>query len=100
MKITNETIKEVPKKEQELLKALLQDVEEINKIAKNPIEIIYQDWHNEYSPERTDPCPDYYGYYRILTNNNETIGEEMTINDLDNALMIINETLNYLSAFN
>jgi len=96
MKITNENVKEVSKNEQELLKALLQDVEEINKIAKNPIEIIYQDWHNKYSPERVDPCPDYYGYYRILTNNNETIGEEMTINDLDNALMIINETLNYL----
>lgn len=95
MKITNETIKEVPKNEQKLLKALLQDVEEINKIAKNPIEITYQDWHNEYSPERVDPCPDYYGYYRIVVNN-EPIGEEMTINGLDNALMIINETLNYL----
>ena len=70
-----------------LLIALLKDLDEINRKTKNTYYIYVQDYHNEYSPERTDPCPDYFGYFKIvIIENNEIIyyfGEFMTVNDLD-----------------
>lgn len=74
----------ISERERSLLKALLIDVGEINRLCGNAnIYIDWQDFHNDYSPERTDPCPDYYGMYQIRRGYNDTIGDFMTIDDLD-----------------
>lgn len=95
MKVTNETIYKLPEKEQDLVKALLIDIKEINDIKVKPE--IYLDWidqHTEWSPERTDPCPDYYGYYTLRSKiTKEMIGIEMTIEDLD---MVLCALYNYI----
>lgn len=99
MKITRENYKTViPKKEQNLLKSLLDDLDDINKYHNdNKLYIDWQDWHDEYSCERTDPCPDFYGYYSVRFENlpNETVGNVMTINDLDSTLCVL-FSYNYL----
>ena len=89
MIVNKDTITNLPENEQKLISSLLEDL---------PVDlnIYWQDWHNEYSPERTDPCPDYYGYYRICSNKGHQIGVEMTLEELDNAIMIISDTLEYV----
>ena len=77
-----------------LLKALLIDLEEINHslpLKASNINIVWIDEHTEYSPERTDPCPDYYGMFtlRFVKNPYETIGDVMSLDELDNALCIL-----------
>lgn len=98
MKLTFENYEQyVPKKDCQLMHALLIDLEELNCELENKEEsyrklyIDIQDYHDEYSPERTDPCPDYYGMYRLYPENNpyNAIGTEMNINDLDNALCLL-----------
>jgi len=64
----------------------------------NPDRKIYIDYeteHTEYSPERVDPCPDFYGLFTLRYENypNETIGDPMTIDELDDALFILNDFL-------
>jgi hypothetical protein len=91
MRVTYDKVKTLPinDREKELLRALLLDIYDINKMnLKPPIYIDWQDFHNEYSPERTDPCPDYYGYYTLESEalEGESIGVEMTIDMLDNVL--------------
>lgn len=91
MRVTYENIKTLPinDREKRLLKALLLDVDDINKMnLKPPIYVDWQDYHNEYSPEWTDPCPDYYGYYTLKSDTleGEIIGVEMTIDMLDDVL--------------
>ena len=76
-----------------LLKALLIDLEEINHnlpLKASNISIDWIDIHNEYSPERVDPCPDYYGYYR-LWQGNKTLGVEMDLETLDYALAVLSD---------
>ena len=80
--------KYVPKNEQPIVKALLQDINRINKYLESVSEkylwLSIETEHTEYSPERTDPCPDYFGYYRLHNSyDNDTIGIEMTYEDLD-----------------
>lgn len=95
MKLTKQNVKELPVSEYErgLVSALIDDLEEIN--LNGPINrdlyLDYQDYHNEYSPERTDPCPDYYGYYtvRSAADPTEILGIEMTVEDLDLALCLL-----------
>ena len=98
MKLTFENYEQwVPKKNWQLIHSLLIDLEELNQdlIDNNEsfrqLYIDIQTEHNEYSVERTDPCPDYYGFYtlRFEKNNYETVGDEMTIEELDNALLIL-----------
>lgn len=97
MRIDFENYIKVPKKDQKLLYPLLIDIEDFNNkldnlgLEKRKIYIDWQDWHNEYSPERVDPCPDFYGMYtlRFEENQLETVGEEMTIKELDEALCIL-----------
>lgn len=92
MKITRRNFKEIiPKEEQEHLNALLDDLEDVNLYSKNKLYFDWQDYHDEYSCERTDPCPDYYGYYtlRFEKKPNEIVGDVMTIDELDNALCIL-----------
>ena len=96
MIITEENINKLPEKEQGLVKALLIDIDEINYHKPLLSSNIYIDWidqHTEWSPERTDPCPDYYGMYRIIKSRGETLGVEMTLDDLDMALCLLH---NYL----
>ena len=82
---------------QKLLKSLLNDLGELNNLlidkdeSYREIYINYEDKHTEYSPERTDPCPDYYGMFtlRFVKNSYETIGDVMSLDELDNALCIL-----------
>ena len=99
MKITEETIDELPKKEQGLVKALLKDVDEINQNLPPNSKKLYLDWidfHTEYSPERTDPCPDYYGMYRVKREgDSEVLGVEMDLETLDIAICLLNNFVVY-----
>ena len=76
----------------DLLDALLSDLIELNSAISEDkqIYIDYQDWHDEYSPERTDPCPDNYGLFRLkFYDNDNTIGDIMNIHELDNAICVL-----------
>ena len=98
MKLTIENYKQyIPQEDQSLMEALLCDLLELNTELENkdePYCKLYIDYiteHTEYSPERTDPCPDFYGMYRLVFEKDPyvTVGTEMTIEDLDNALCIL-----------
>lgn len=94
MKVTKKniySIKEITDSNKQLLYGLLEDIKELNTellklgFDEKILYIDYQDYHDEYSPERTDPCPDYYGYFtlRFISNKTEKCGIEMTIEELD-----------------
>ena len=86
MKVTIDNIDNLPILEHDklLLKALLCDLKRINKVSDKKLYLDWQDYHDEYSPERVDPCPDYYGMYRIYSEDTKDyIGIEMTIDVLD-----------------
>jgi len=91
-----EKINLLPKNERNIIHYLLEEINEINKEVNNHrnyfynLNIDWQDYHDEYSPERVDPCPDYYGYYSLIEGN-KVIGDKMTIEELDNAIFIIEE---------
>ena len=98
MILTKENIQtlDISDNDKKLLDALLDDVNEINEMIINDldreyaIEIRYQDWHDDYSPERTYPCPDFYGYYSLVEmRTKEWIGDPMTLNELDGRLCAI-----------
>ena len=99
MRITESNIKDLPISgyDKGLLRSLLCDVEEINYNTPLCSRNIYIEWieeHTEYSPERTDPCPDYYGMFRVRReDNNDYLGVEMTLRDLDISLCLLH---NYL----
>ena len=93
----------VPYKDCPLCEALLHDLMELNQLLEDKDEayrklyIDYEVNHTEYSSERTDPCPDYYGYYRLHNSyDNDTIGIEMTYEDLDINLCTL---LNFCECF-
>ena len=91
MIITESTLDKLPKKEQNLIVALLSDLEEINhnlSLRSPNIQLDWIDKHTEYPPERTDPCPDYYGMYRVIQGN-KVLGVEMDIDTLDTALCLL-----------
>ena len=74
-----------------LLKALLNDLEEINHnlpLHSPNLELEWIDEHTYYSPERTDPCPDFYGMYRVWRGD-DYIGVEMDLDTLDSALCLL-----------
>ena len=96
MKITIENhIEHIPSKDLLLFVSLLKDLEELNEMVDDnqKMFIDYNLEHTEWSAERTDPCPDYYGMYSLRFENNpiEMIGDFMTIDELDNALFILND---------
>ena len=69
MKVTYENIEDLPidNKYKVILKALLTDIDEINNAnLKDPIYIDWEENHTEYSPEWTEPCPDFYGTYSLI----------------------------------
>ena len=98
MKVTIDNYKKlIPEKDQMLIMALIIDLDELNNKLEDkqePYRKLYIDYiteHTEYSSERIDPCPDYYGMYRLVFEKNiyETVGAEMTIDELDSALCIL-----------
>ena len=85
------TIKDISDNDVLLLKSLLFDLNQINQTGKFPeLGIEYIEEHTDYSPERVDPCPDNYGYFSIIYND-EQLGDCMDINVLDNILFILYE---------
>jgi hypothetical protein len=102
MRVTQENIKTIKyiydyhnvENGKNILDSLLIDLEELNNELDNKGEsykklyIDYEDKHTEYSPERTDPCPDYYGTFTLRFENKpyETVGEVMDLNELDTVL--------------
>ena len=97
MKITKDNIDVVPKKEQVVLLALLDDLEFINNNSTNKLFINWIEFHTEYSPEWTEPCPDFYGMYelRLEDDPRESIGIEMTLNELDMAMCTLYNYVEY-----
>lgn len=93
MKITEENYTVVPEKERMALKELLTDLEFINNNSINKLFINWIDCHTEYSPERTDPCPDFYGMYelRLEDDPRESIGVEMTLDELDMVICTLSD---------
>jgi hypothetical protein len=93
MIITEDKINTLPISDYDkgLLKALLNDLAEINynlPLDSPNLELEWIDTHTEYSPERTDPCPDYYGMYRVWRGD-DYIGVEMDLDTLDSALCLL-----------
>jgi hypothetical protein len=90
----------IPEKEQTIVNALLEDIETINNkylTNKGSIWLSFEDEHTQYSPERTEPCPDYYGYYRLHNSlNDDTLGIEMTLDELDSNLCTL---INFCETF-
>ena len=109
MKITKDNIDKlkISDNDKNLLKALLIDIEEINNLSDNvhqeykKLYIDYQDYHNEYSEERVDPCPDYYGMYtlRFEKNPNEKCGIEMDLDTLDTVICSIYNFTDFMIDF-
>ena len=92
MKLTQENYKDyVPKKDQNLFDALLMDLLILNRLLVDQGDAYRQLYfdietnHTSYSPERTDPCPDYYGTFTLRFENDpsEKIGPNMDLDDLD-----------------
>lgn len=67
MTITTDNYKNiVPEKDQNIIYSLLLDILELNNSREGlNLYLDIQDYHNEYSDERIEPCPDYYGTYSI-----------------------------------
>ena len=102
MKVTKENIKDIKyiaeykyiEDGKKLLDSLLIDLAELNNELINKGEsykqlyIDYEDKHTEYSPERIDPCPDYYGLFtlRFINSPETNIGGYLDINELDSIL--------------
>ena len=102
MKVTKENIKDIKyifdyyniENAKNVLESLLIDLLELNTELENKGEkhrqlyIDYIDEHTEYSPERTDPCPDFYGYFYLKFEKNPyiTVGDVMDLNELDTVL--------------
>ena len=95
MKLTVDNFKGVvPVRNIPLCEALLIDLEDLNNTLENNCEedrklyIDYEMGHTEWNAERTDPCPDFYGTYslRFEQDPSKTVGGQMTINELDDAL--------------
>lgn len=93
---------DIPEKDINRVHSLYCDLLELDNIIENNIDInkclslYYQDWHDEYSPERTDPCPDYYGTYSLLNKLGDKIGDHMTVDELDTVLFTLIEFMNHL----
>ena len=88
-----------------LLTSLLIDVAGMNALLDNDnksnkqIFIDYENKHTEYSPERTDPCPDYYGTFTLRFENKpyETVGGVMDLNELDTVLCALIDFIEFRS---
>lgn len=105
MKITIDNhIENLPNKDILLYVALQNDLNEINEHLDEgkKLYIDYNLEHTEWPEERTDPCPDYYGFYslRLEKEPYEMIGDYMTIEDLDYSIFILSDFLDLLNKKN
>lgn len=93
MRITKENVDKIPleEKDRRLLIPNISDINELSSMTGKDFYLDWQDFHDEYSPERTDPCPDYYGYFSIREGSYySTIGEMYsTVKELDNAILVL-----------
>lgn len=78
-------------KDKTLLISLINDLTELNSYIGSNLCIYVEDKHTEWSCERCDPCPDYFGLYKIgfYPYTGEYIGDYMNIAELDNALCVL-----------
>lgn len=108
MKITKDNLEEVKKINNKIhigyLESLYIDLMELNNELENQnlnhkkLYIDIQDYHDKYSPERTDPCPDYYGYFTLRFENNpsEYIGDYIErLDELDSILFALIEFMEF-----
>lgn len=111
MKVTNQNIEEIKyiseynslEKGKKYLENLLIDLAELNQLIEdqfNEDKKLYIDIeteHTEYSPERIDPCPDYFGYFtlRFESNHYECVYSYMSLNELDIILCSLIEFLRF-----
>lgn len=96
MIVTKENINKVPKEEQDLLEALLRDLEEINSKLKREIQIIWIDDDTYDGIDRVS----YNGYYQLKFKDSfDTIGIESTINGLDESMCVLYEFIKQYSSF-
>lgn len=97
MVVRENNIDKVPKHEQELLRYVLHDLKELNKLSPLEMEIHWQDWHDEYSPEQIDFRPDYYGTYTLrFKDSDEFIGLEMDLEELNRSFCLLIEYLEHV----
>lgn len=101
MKITIDNIQEAKKINDKIsvyyLESLCIDLMELNNeledsnLYHKKIYLDIQDYHNEYSPERTDPCPDYYGMFSLRFENDDSrIGDFIErLDDLDTIIFTL-----------
>ena len=112
MKVTHENIKDINyiagynksiETGKNLLDSLLIDLNELNNELINRGESYKQIYidifteHTIYSPERTDPCPDYYGYLTLRFENDpsEHVGLEMDLDTLDDVICSLINFIEY-----
>ena len=104
MILSKENYKEyIPEDEQDYVLQLLKDVENINEdlaicdMQNRQLVIDFNEKHTEYSVERTDPCPDYYGTYslRFKYLPEESLCLEMNIGELDTVICAISSFIIY-----
>ena len=89
--------KYVPENDQNLFYSLLIDLKELNNMLNGKTHyckdlcIGIETEHTEYSEERTEPCPDYFGTYTLYCENDKynNISSGMTIDELENAIYIL-----------
>jgi len=102
MKVTKENIKDIKyiydfynvENAKNILDSLLIDLMELNQLLENDgksykkLYIDYIDKPTKYSPERTDPCPNHYGLFRLRFENkpSETVGDIMSLAELDTVI--------------
>ena len=94
MQITKENLNLLPEKERVYVNNLLDyDLQEINSFNKGIFTLHRQDYHDEYSPERTDPCPDFYGMYDIRKDGKRVMYIPVTLVEVDEYLFFLLEVL-------
>lgn len=108
MKLTEHNLNLLPKSESVIVESLLKDLDSANnKVADAKLFIDWQDFHDTYSPERVDPCPDYYGCYRLMTENEKlykekfgyvdcTLSERLPLADFESVLYAITELIDFI----
>ena len=107
MKITIDNIQEAKKINDKIntyyLESLCIDLMELNNeledqnLNHKKLYIDIQDYHDEYSPERTDPCPDYYGRFSLRFEIDDSrIGDFIErLDDLDTILFTLIEFIEH-----
>lgn len=105
MRVTKENIGQILgfATNQKRLDSLLDELADINLrmngndywSTKMSMFIDYEDKHTAYSPERTDPCPDWYGFFTLRWENepSEKIGDYMTLEELDTVLCVLSDVV-------